>query len=548
MSHSFVTHRTPPVFLGLALLSLAPAGPVFGERTAAQAPSYGPVFRHAALEYMSSRQFSRVELEVGGSLAIQSVRLCFRAQQHRDFYFVEMTRERDRDRFVALLPMPLIETATVVYYFEVIDTGGRRFISSQFHAKVTATLPGTSSSVEARPTLDVRPVNPAAPAQPPGFRPDGMVRALADGAQAAASPGGTGQAPAGPTTQAASPPASAPTPPTTAAPAASGGGGAGAAVGVVLGLGAVGGAAYYFARPKEEEPSPTADLEVEMDCWPPCASPPPNNPKAGTAFSYRINVRNLGPSAATSVVLTDTIPSVMRILNVTGYRVPGQPDSAAPSCAASGLVVRCTVLSLPARLEFGVIIDVVAARPQSSVVNRCSASAAETDPNPANNSAEVTVAVASACGVSDPNCSVSEALQPVPPTEAPATSPFPESWSHRRMPSRLSWLTSLLLATSGQRGQGIIILNGQPVAGLGTSLPIQVPLVGASGENTIEAWVTSPMSGSLEWQFDFEGAASFVPGSLRAERGTLVALRSHAIAFRVAGTGDVLRFAFELSE
>jgi hypothetical protein len=92
-----------------------------------------------------------VELEVGGSLAIQSVRLCFRAQQHRDFYFVEMTRERDRDRFVALLPMPLIETAAVLYYFEVIETSGRHFISAQFQAKVTATLSGAASA-QTRPT------------------------------------------------------------------------------------------------------------------------------------------------------------------------------------------------------------------------------------------------------------------------------------------------------------------------------------------------------------------------------------------------------------
>ena len=550
MSHSFVTHTPAPALLGLALLGLASAAPVSGEGTAGQAPSYGPVFRHAVLEYMSSRQFPRVELEVGGSIAIQSVRLCFRAQRHRDFYFVEMTRERDRDRFVALLPMPLIETATVVYYFEVIDTGGRSFISSQFHAKVTATLPGTSSSAQARPTLDVRPVNPGAPAQPPGFRPDGMVRALADGAQAGATPAGTGQAPVVPTTQAASPSAPASTPPTPAAPAASGGAGAGAAVGVVLGLGAAGGAVYYFTRSKEEEPTPTADLEATMDCWPPCSSLPPLNPKVGSAFSYRINVRNLGPSSATNVVLTDTIPVVMRIVSVTGYRVPGQPDSAAPSCAASGPNVRCTVPSLPARLEFGVYIDVVPSRPQASVVNRCSASATETDPNPANNAAEVTVGVAaaSARNISDPSGSVNVQSAGAPVTEVQETSRLPESWSQPRMSSPLSSLASLLLGTSGQRGQGTIILNGQPIAGLETSLPIHVPFVGTSGENTIEAWVTSPISGSLEWHFGFEGTASFVPGSLRAERGTLLALRSHEIAFRVAGTGDVIRFAFELSE
>ena len=403
MSHSFVA-----TLLSIPLLSLA--GPLLVDGTAAQAPSYGPVFRHAPLEYMSSRQFPRVELEVGGAIATQSVRLCFRAQQQRDFYFVEMTREKDSNRYVALLPMPLIETATVVYYFEVVDAGGRHFISAQFHAKVTATLASAGSSSAAHPSLEVRPLDPASPAQPTGFRPDGMVRPPAGGAQAGTTPAGTTPAgttpaattpaattPAGPTTPPPSTPPPAPTTPSpshprpgptppraVAPPAVASGGGHGGAVaaGVLLGLGAVGGGVYALTRQGEEPPpapyKPRADLAVAV------STTLRGSGTVNVPFPFLIQVSNLGPDPATNVALVGTIPSSLVIQSIT---------ASGAACTSSGTTVTCTVPSLSAGASFSVTVNVRPTLAQASLVNSYTVTAAEMDPDSSNNSNTMAVAV-----------------------------------------------------------------------------------------------------------------------------------------------------------
>jgi hypothetical protein len=204
-------------------------------------PGYGPVFRHAALEYMSSREFPSVELEVGGSIAVESVRLCFRAQQHRDFYYVEMARKDERNRFVALLPMPLVETAEVVYYFVVIDTAFRQFVSAQFQSRVTAAA--LAGSVPGRtPVLKLRPVRPGSMAELRGFRPDGVVGVPTSSTTTAQSPT----------------PAPSPTPAMRSAPTKERAGGSGGR-GLLLGAvgGAVAGVLGAMARKDDPQPLPT---------------------------------------------------------------------------------------------------------------------------------------------------------------------------------------------------------------------------------------------------------------------------------------------------
>ncbi|MGH9463829.1 MAG: hypothetical protein ACRD1X_21710, partial [Vicinamibacteria bacterium] len=96
-----------------ALYLLAEAGVLASAR---QAPS----LRHEGLEYVSSRQFARITFDTDTPELVRTAKLYFRAEQYADFYYVEMIQEDD-DTFVAILPIPLIETAAVVYFIEVTD-------------------------------------------------------------------------------------------------------------------------------------------------------------------------------------------------------------------------------------------------------------------------------------------------------------------------------------------------------------------------------------------------------------------------------------------
>jgi uncharacterized repeat protein (TIGR01451 family) len=119
-----------------------------------------------------------------------------------------------------------------------------------------------------------------------------------------------------------------------------------------------------------------ADLSVTKS-----DSPDPVNMRS--TLTYTIVANNAGPSTATGVTLTDTLPS-----NVT-FR------SATPSqgtCSLSGGVVTCVLGTLLRNGSATATIVVVPNSP-GAITNTASISGKETDPNSANNSASVSTTV-----------------------------------------------------------------------------------------------------------------------------------------------------------
>jgi len=118
----------------------------------------------------------------------------------------------------------------------------------------------------------------------------------------------------------------------------------------------------------------------------------PDPVTAGTGILYTITVSNAGPSTASTVVFTDTIPTgttFASFVPAAGWTCPTPPGPPITSIA-------CTNPSLApgavAVFTLGVTVDPAAAN-GTVITNTATASAATADPNPGNNTATATTTV-----------------------------------------------------------------------------------------------------------------------------------------------------------
>jgi uncharacterized repeat protein (TIGR01451 family) len=122
---------------------------------------------------------------------------------------------------------------------------------------------------------------------------------------------------------------------------------------------------YQFARlirPLAEQ----ANLEISK-----ADSPDPVT--VGDNLTYTITVTNLGPDAATNVVVTDTLPSGVTFV------------SASPGCVHSAGVVTCNLGNIPAGDSVTITIVVTVTAP-GTISNTATVTSDTLDPNTANNS------------------------------------------------------------------------------------------------------------------------------------------------------------------
>ncbi|MGN6186873.1 MAG: IPTL-CTERM sorting domain-containing protein [Thermoanaerobaculia bacterium] len=116
----------------------------------------------------------------------------------------------------------------------------------------------------------------------------------------------------------------------------------------------------------------------------------------GSTFSYTIVVTNNGPDAATSVVMTDTLPASLLFRSITQ---PSPFTCTTPAVGATGTIT-CNAASLAngASRTFTLVVE-VASGASGSIINGASVSSAATDGNSGNSSVSasgVTAAPASA--------------------------------------------------------------------------------------------------------------------------------------------------------
>lgn len=106
----------------------------------------------------------------------------------------------------------------------------------------------------------------------------------------------------------------------------------------------------------------------------------PDPVNAGSNLTYTVTVANAGPSAATSVVLTDTLPAGVTFVSAT---MP---------CTQAGGVVSCALGTINSGANV-VITIVVTPTAGGMITNTASVSSAVTDPTPANNMVSQTTTV-----------------------------------------------------------------------------------------------------------------------------------------------------------
>jgi uncharacterized repeat protein (TIGR01451 family) len=125
----------------------------------------------------------------------------------------------------------------------------------------------------------------------------------------------------------------------------------------------------------------TADLAIVKT-----AAPEPV--QAGATLTYTLAVNNLGPSAATNVKVTDTIPAGTTLVSATGTGW---------TCGNVGSAVTCTFPSLAFGANTTITISVTAPATAGSISNTATVSADQYDPVTTNNSSTATSTVAK-CG------------------------------------------------------------------------------------------------------------------------------------------------------
>ena len=136
---------------------------------------------------------------------------------------------------------------------------------------------------------------------------------------------------------------------------------------------------------------PLADLSIKK-------TDHPDPVTVGELLTYRLDVANQGPNAATGVVVTDVLPSSVRLVGVP------------PGCSAAGNTVTCTVGSLDIDDSFFVFLSVVPKEP-GVITDTATVSSVTPDPNPFNNTATETTRVIEATASQRPAGNVSQISQ-----------------------------------------------------------------------------------------------------------------------------------------
>jgi uncharacterized repeat protein (TIGR01451 family) len=113
----------------------------------------------------------------------------------------------------------------------------------------------------------------------------------------------------------------------------------------------------------------------------------PATANQGDTITYSITVKNNGPSAATTVTITDALPSQVTF------------SSASAGCALSGTTVTCTAGNLALNATATFTISVIA-QTVGTAINTATVSADQADPTAANNTSSVTTVIGASADIS----------------------------------------------------------------------------------------------------------------------------------------------------
>jgi hypothetical protein len=452
-----------------------------------------PTIEHSPLGCVDDQQYTRVAAVFDPDNELKSAKVYFRAAQYPDFYYVMM--ELEAGEYRAYLPLPDDQTSRVVYYIEVVDTmfGSSRTVEYDPEVMRDGECrrrdPTAAWFVGENPNIVVGALSQAASALPSGFQAAGIT-GFVSATGAVSGVGGTSF---------------------------------GLLAGVAAGAAGAGTVGALAAGSDESATTTTTQTPMRTSGGSTTTTIVGSTPTTTTTTTT-------APATTTSAPPTTTTTSAQALAACFTAS-----DADGPAGCAVAFNASCSTGSIDTYTWF------FSDNPPSTEVT--------TSPTITYDWSDE-----SACG-SNPNfsrlvrltvtaggstASVEQTIRPVNPSGLTIL-----TQTLQRAPTHF---TSRLDSFQKQgRSEAHVLVNQGQLDVVGVSTPFRHRLVGRKGRNTVEAYLTSPKQGEMIWSFDFSMTEGFVPGSLKAEKGSVLSQSETRIAVRLSGSaGERIQLSFQL--
>jgi hypothetical protein len=507
---SMESFRRARTLWALALLLALPAG--------AQ-----PVIEHDDVSCLSRDEFTQFLVDIAPPEEVRAAKIYFRSELYRDFYFVEMVRGTEANRFQAVIPIPSEETRRVVYYIEALDLAFQTGRSPDIVVPVegdSRCRPGPGGILfPGDPGIVVGAVNASAPALPAGFQATGITGFLTAAGGAAAA----------------------------------GGGGIGAGVAIAAAAGAAAGVGVVVASGESENPPPVGAVTTSPGATTSTAATTTTAPPASTT-----STSPSGPGSSTTTISggsTTTPPAPESTTTSTSTST-----TTSTSTSTSTSTTASTTTTAPPTLT--ACMSWVALGNCEVLFDSCSTPAAQitayewrmlgppVPPPPATKSFTFSFAA-------DPRCGAEAVFNH--PVRLTVFDQFGQSASVqenvavksgaalREGLARVDFESRLVALPPDGRVRGQLAANGALLPPETSASPARHSVSVSGRYLRIEGVLATAAPEGTFWELDFGSSAAVVPGSLQVEMGTAAGRGERQIVLRLAGVeGERFRIRLEI--
>lgn len=437
--------------------------------------------------------FPVVDAAVAASDRLKSVKVYFRAEQHPDFYWVEM--RAFEDGYVGVLPKPSPDTKRILYYIEAVDLAFHGVRDASHDPEIRprcrtrngAYVPGDD------PSIVVGATNASGPSLPPGFQAAGIAGFMSAAGISSALGGGVG---------------------------------AGSAVIIGASVAGAAGAAAVAVTGGDEAPPRRPDTGPRSTTTTP-AGRTTTIPAGGTTTSVPPEVTTTVSSGTSSVPPTSVPGSSLDACFAYVSKLAPCVHVWSAACSSGPIVNYEWLVDTTGELPAGprsFSSPLPALVVEWNTVGGCLAAP----------SIAIRLTVRDVGGATDQTT--------LSGFQIDSRSPEPKTFVQARMRS------TLRIGGTDSFARGVLRLGAVRVDSVDSSRVFEHVFPARVGRNVVEAILLSTPPGDATWVLDFSEESRLVPGSLRPSVGEVVAREPRRLVFRLSGRPGVrARFTYELA-